>query len=160
MAQTSAGGRTISLAAVAEELRSLDRFSDDEPLRAVAAGEDLELALADPGALRNVCEGFISIANQFGCHQVLGASPLGNRLAAGVVALGGNELRLFHQAESASSVLVIDGLLVTGVQIAQAGQMAIRAGASRVCGAVVMTARPDLHGTLGSLTEPLVVLGP
>src|SRR5438128_2225397 len=104
MPQTSAGGRTISLAAVADELRSLDRSSDEEPLQAVAAGENLELALADPVALTGVCQRFIDIATELGCHQVLGASPLGNRLAAGVVALAGNGLRIFHPAEAVDSV--------------------------------------------------------
>ena len=88
---------------------------------------------------------FIDIATELGCHQVLGASPLGNRLAAGVVALAGNGLRVFHPAERIDNVLVVDGLMITGVQVAQASQRAIAAGASRVCAAVVMTARPGVQ---------------
>ncbi len=141
-------------AALAEVRAAAQSDADDQPFQAAAAGEALERALADPETLIAESRRLIEVAARLGCERLMGASPLGERLAGAMVALSANGLKDVSAGIEGLSVLVVDGILVTGVQLASASHRARSAGARSVAGAVVAAAHPSpdqLNATIDSL---------
>jgi len=131
--------------------------ADDQLFMAAEAGESLERALADPAVLTETSLRFVEVANDLGCKRVFGASALGQRLAGAVIALAANGLKDQTAGVDGEAVLVIDGLLVTGAQLASAARRARLSGASTVCAAVVASVEPDLE-RFERVAERIVVL--
>jgi hypothetical protein len=110
----------------------------DWPFKVEELSESLGAALSDSATLRETSLALDQLAHDFGCDAIVGASPLGDRLAGAVVASGRNGLALYSRDRAARVVLVVDGLLATGVQIANKSRAILEAGASRVVGAVIL----------------------
>ena len=66
----------------------LDSSDDFFPLRAAAAAEELEIVLADPAALQLAADRVRDTGERLHADSVLGASNVGNRLAAFSAGLG------------------------------------------------------------------------
>lgn len=112
--------------------------SEEWAFRAMDFGERLESELAHPDRLTEVSRQLVDIAARSNCEQVLGASAVGERLAAAAVALAGNGLRLFANGTPGERVLIVDGTLATGTQITKAIRQARAAGAQYTPAAVVV----------------------
>jgi phosphoribosylpyrophosphate synthetase len=148
----------MSLDAVFAKARLVDDAPVGERLfHAAEVGEALERELANPQTLAATCQQLIAVANRLGCSRVLGASPLGERLAGAVVALAQNGIQEHGAGISGEHILVIDGLLVTGYQLAKASNRARAEGASRISAAVVAAIGEEPEG-LRALTDDLIVL--
>jgi hypothetical protein len=130
---------------------------DDQLFMAAAAGESLERLLADPVELTKTSLRFAEVAHELGCSRVYGASDLGQRLAGAAIALSGNGLKDHTAGMDGQAVLIVDGLLVTGTQVASAARRARRDGAASVCAAVVASFEPDFT-QLKQFADQLVVL--
>ena len=126
----------------------------DRALAAASLGEALECELSAPEALRSVSRRIAELADELGCDSLMGASAVGERLAAAAVALSSNGLRLQYGG-SGQKVLIVDGLLVTGAQLSEAARSVRKAGAIHTAGAVVLSLN---HVDLVDVIEPLVVL--
>jgi hypothetical protein len=109
-------------------------------LRAAALGERLEQLCASGEVLATASEEIVAIANREGCVSLIGASPLGERLAGAAVAVAQNGLRIWDGKSTKRNVLVVDGLLVTGSQVSEAIQKLRSAGVGRAMAAVLMAA--------------------
>jgi hypothetical protein len=120
----------------------MDGPTEEWGFRAMAVGERLEAELTQPDGLTEVSRSLIAIAEERGCTQILGASAVGERLAAAAVAIAHNGLSLFARGDPAESVLVVDGSLATGTQIARAARQAKQAGAHFTPAAVVISLGP------------------
>jgi orotate phosphoribosyltransferase-like protein len=108
----------------------------------------LEGLCSHEDVLISAAQAVAALAAQEGCHDLLGASPLGERLAAAAVAVAGNGLRVWGSDVDSQNVLVIDGLMVSGSQIAEASARAIQAGAAKVVATVLLSAAFDTtHAT-------------
>lgn len=126
--------------ALARRLRSLARLPKEEAvLKSIAIGEELENVLLDSHQFAQACRSLAAIAKDRGCGRMVGASPLGERLAGGsVLAL----TRVGGHPES-KGVLVVDGLFVTGAQVSRARDaLAGNGRPSRVEVAVLLAAPP------------------
>jgi adenine/guanine phosphoribosyltransferase-like PRPP-binding protein len=114
----------------------------DWPFRVADLARDLEVELGHPDVLTEIADRFVVIAEEYGCQAVMGASRVGGQLAGAVVARAENGLRMFSAVDPAEVVLVIDGMLATGTQIARAVRAMKRAGAKRAV-AVAVLGNPD-----------------
>src|SRR5262245_38751446 len=113
---------------------------EDRLRRTIELGESLERALASPDDLRDVAKQVLAVAENLDCDAVIGASPVGDRLAAAAVAVGGNGLRSFTASgEIPEHLLLVDGLLATGAQIERAAKRAHDYGVARSSCAVVLS---------------------
>ncbi len=131
--------------------------ADDRLFLAAEAGESLERVLADPVELTKTSLKLVEVAHGFGCSRLYGASPLGQRLAGAAIALSRNGLKDHTAGIKGQGVLIVDGILVTGTQVASAARQARRKGAALVCAAVVASADPDVN-KLMDMADKLVVL--
>lgn len=126
---------------VAGKLNTLVAESDpDLPLALAQAGEELEQELSEADKVRTVCHAIVSIAEELKCQSLAGASRVGERLAGAAVALADNGLRVYsppHGSKREERVLIVDGLFVTGAQLARQAQVVIRSG-GEAYGAVVL----------------------
>jgi len=134
-----------------------DSDTDEWPFQAAAAGEALDEVLADPANLVRTSRQVVKIAHELGCDRVMGASPLGQRLAGAAVALGRNGLKDQSAGVRGKSVLVVDGILVSGVSIASASRRALEAGARRISALVVASTHAPSE-QLCRLADPIVIL--
>lgn len=128
------------------------------PMAALEIGEAIERAMESSDTLIALARGFADVAGEAGCEAVVGASAIGDRLAAATVAVAANGLRLYGPDTEAGSLLVVDGVLVTGIQISKAIYAARQRGVVEICSAVVREvpgARPAFPGV-----ENVVVLNP
>jgi hypothetical protein len=101
-------------------------------------GRDLEEELADPASLRAITAALAEVAIDTGATMVTGASPLGNQLAGALAAGDHPSLQLWARNGAHGTVLVIEGVLASGVQMATTAKRARLAGAQRVVGAAVL----------------------
>ena len=124
---------------VVRTIRDLDPSDDFFPLRAAAASEELEIVLTDPAALQLAADHVREAAEKVHADSVLGASQVGNRLAAAAVARGGT-LRMFAEATPGGHVLLVDSVLVTGYQLRLAEKLVRRYGATAVSACVLADA--------------------
>jgi hypothetical protein len=148
----------LQLQEVLKQLRAAAACSEDEQLfLAAEAGESLERVLADPVELTRTSLRFVEVAHELGCNRVYGASDLGQRLAGAAIALSGNGLKDHTAGVEGQAVLIVDGLLVTGTQVASAARMARRGGAASVCAAVVASLESDVT-RLKQFADQVVVL--
>jgi adenine/guanine phosphoribosyltransferase-like PRPP-binding protein len=108
------------------------------PLRVAELARDLEVELGHPDLLLRVADQMLAFAKDHGCQAVVGASRVGSQLAGALVARSTNGLRLFSAADPVESVLVVDGVLATGTQIARAVRVARDAGVKQAAAAVVL----------------------
>jgi phosphoribosylpyrophosphate synthetase len=151
---------TESMASALERVRAVAQAPEDDQLfMAAEAGESLERALADPVVLTETSLRLVGVANDLGCKRVFGASALGQRLAGAVIALAANGLKDQTAGMQGEAVLVIDGLLVTGTQVASAARRARLGGADSVCAAVVASVEFDLE-KFAKVAKTVVVLEP
>jgi hypothetical protein len=147
-----------SMVSALAQVRAVAQASEDDQLfRAAEAGEALERALADPAVLTETSLRLIGVANDLGCKRVFGASAVGQRLAGAAVALASNGLKDQSAGVQGQAVLVIDGLLVTGTQLASAARRARLAGADMVCAAAVASVEANLD-MFARVAEKIVVL--
>lgn len=105
---------------------------------ALAAAHDLEEDLADPAQLAEITRQLAEIADAAGAVMVTGASALGHQLAGLVAATAQPPVSLWAQNGARGTVLVLEGVLVSGTQIAMTARRARAAGADRVIGAAVI----------------------
>jgi hypothetical protein len=111
---------------------------EDWPFLVSDLARHLEAELGQPDVLVEVADKLAAIAQDHGCQAVAGASRIGGQLAGALVARGVNGIRLFSAADPVDTVLVVDGLLATGTQIARAVRVAKDAGAKQTVAAVVL----------------------
>jgi len=130
---------------------------DDWPSRVIAMARDLDVHLSEPDGLRAVVGELVSIAKRLECDSVAGASPIGERLA-GAVAASDHGLRLFARGQSARSVLVLDGMLATGVQLTRAMHLAREGGALHTPAATLMADRDSLRALRARSHEEVFAL--
>lgn len=121
-----------------EALRVDDGPSEELPFRMAEVGEHLDEALSDSRTLADVSRKVVTAAHNLSCRAVMGASPLGQRLAGAAVALSGNGLRVYSPAEDAGAVLIVDGIRATGTSIRWARETLYRAGVERTPAVVVL----------------------
>jgi hypothetical protein len=132
------------------------RFRNGHPgetlLEAVEIGDGLEVALSEPGALDEISRRIVGVASRLECGAILGASSIGDRIAGAAVAVSGNGLRTATPKSGNGHVLIVDGVLYSGVQLARAAQKAKTLGADRVSAAVLLSfgdgeeINPDVEG--------------
>jgi adenine/guanine phosphoribosyltransferase-like PRPP-binding protein len=121
-------------------------------------GRDLEEELADPAALRAITEALAEVAIETNAQMVTGASALGNQLA-GVLAAGDHpSLQLWARNGAHGTVLVIEGVLASGVQMARTARRAREAGAERVVGAAVLAESSGLEMCRGDMADEVRAL--
>jgi hypothetical protein len=128
------------------------------PFRAMAFGDQLDSALADPARLIDVSTRLVAVAEGHRCQAVIGASALGNRLASATVAIANNGLRIFDREAPTERVLIVDGSLATGTQVAKAARFARGAGARFTPAAVVVSLAGPGTQVADEAIDELVVL--
>jgi hypothetical protein len=117
---------------------SAPRFAGDWIGAIHGAARDLEESLADPARLGQLADELTQVAASTGARMVTGASPLGNQLAGLVAGRPGSGLTLWAQNGAHGTLLVIEGVLASGAQLARTAARARAAGADRVVGAAVV----------------------
>src|SRR5689334_4542966 len=116
------------LDAIATSARQMRAATAEEwPLRAMDLAHDVDVELGRAGVLRRVAADLLPIAQRHGCDAVVGASLVGERLAAAVAACDGDQVGIFTGGEH--RVLVLDAILTTGTQMHRAIDQARDAGA-------------------------------
>jgi len=100
----------------------------------------LEAELGNPEALRIIAGDLAPIAVELGCGTMIGASSIGERIAGAFIATHGEDLNTAR-----GSVLIVDGVLSTGMQMQRAIRKAREAGAQKVAGIVVAADRDALR---------------
>lgn len=116
----------------------------DDPLWSIVAaniGEAVASSLADPTRLIDVSRRLADIFVSERCDAILGASPLGDRLAGAVASRHG--VRVFDG--TALRVLVVDGVLATGAALSVTFDELRQLGVAETRAAVVI----DLGATSG-----------
>jgi hypothetical protein len=104
----------------------------------IEAGHALETALANPKELQEVADQLGELATACGAVMITGASAQGHQLAGLVAARASRPLTLWAQNGAHGTVLVVEGVLVSGAQMARAAARAKAAGAERVVGVAVL----------------------
>jgi hypothetical protein len=104
----------------------------------ISVARDLEESLTDSERLSALVSELAAVASAAGASMVTGASPLGHQLAGAMAASGPTRLALWAQNGARGTVLVIEGVLASGAQLASTARRARAAGASRVIGAAVI----------------------
>lgn len=123
-----------------------------------ALSERLERELDHPAALDDVAREVNEIAHRFECGAVAGASALGARIAEASVAVSMNGLRVFDAHDPAETVLVIEGVLASGVQVARMAESARRAGAKHTPAVAVLADPHALKWYRGSSVDKVIAL--
>jgi len=133
MYQKAASPATV-IAAAAREVRTARH--EDLPRRLSNLAERIETELGNPETLRSIAGDLAPLALELGCGTVVGASSTGERIAGAFIATYGADLEMSQRRER-GSVLIVDGVLTTGVQMQRAIRKAREAGADKVSGIVV-----------------------
>ena len=153
-----AGG--FDIGAIAASASAAVRSVGDEqwPFAIAEVASALQGQLSSPGVLRAVAKQVDDIAHDQNCIAVLGASSSGDQLAGAAVAETTNGLHLFRPSEPAESVLIVDTLLASGVQILRAARSARTAGARRVVGLALIADRDGIEMCRAELPDGVVSL--
>ncbi len=124
----------------------------------VRAGAQLEQRLSSPDRLDEIAVRLAAVAMQLDCRMVTGASHVGDQLAGVLAARSGGRLALWAQNGTPGTVLIVDGILASGVQIASAARRARQSGAQRVVGAAVLADPAGLAMCRDDLGDEVVAL--
>jgi hypothetical protein len=128
----------VTLESVCAEADALRAAGDGEwALASAAIAEKLEVALAEPSGMTQVCAHVIELAAARGCTRLLGASSVGDRLAAVASTLASNGIRA-GSPEVGDRVMILDGCLATGWQVREAATRVCDSDATPVVAAVVI----------------------
>lgn len=112
-------------------LAGLPSVSDPNwPFAAAAVGEAVAAAIANPAQLNDSTHRCYAAAQRLACDAISGASPTGETLATATTAIHG--LARFVEGTPAACVLLVDGVLATGVSFHLAAQRLLANGASSV----------------------------
>lgn len=111
------------------------RFWPEEVQRANHA---LEEELTDRRRLEAIGAALAEVARGTGATMVTGASPLGHQLAGYLASREDAGVALWAQNGARGTVLVIEGVLVSGAQMLGTARRARAAGADHVVGAAVV----------------------
>jgi hypothetical protein len=145
---------------LAEERQAVgSALEDDWPFRVANLARNLEAELGRPGVLVEVADQLIAIAEEHGCEAVAGASRVGGQLAGALVARSSNGLRLFSPLDPVESILVLDGVLATGTQIARTVRAARHAGAKRAVAAAVLANHEAIDICRAEIDGDVIALG-
>jgi hypothetical protein len=150
----------MSIEAIAALASEATAGPDDAnwPVLAAALGDHLDEALAEPDVLREVVARLLNVAVAHDVQIVLSASSAGRMIVGAAMANANNGLRVLVDGERATRVVVIDGVLATGVNLSRAVALARGSGAETVVAVAVTSARNDLPEIPGA--SELVVLVP
>jgi hypothetical protein len=143
---------------VALGIRLREASPDEWPFRIADIARSLDRQLQSSDILRAYAKRIDLIAKDAGCEAIAGASGTGQQLAGAAVAASANGLRLFSQASPATSVLIVDSLLASGVQLIRTARDLKAAGAKRVVGCVIAADREGAAVWQKELGEHLVAL--
>ena len=119
-------------------MSAVGRGASDWVGDATRAAHTLEEDLVDPARLDAVTDELVQIAHRCGATMVTGASPLGHQLAGLVVGRARPNLALWAQNGARGTVLVVEGVLVSGAQMSSTARRALAAGATRIVGVAVV----------------------
>jgi len=108
------------------------------PVEVQRANHALEEELTDRGRLEAIGAALAKVARETGATMVTGASPLGHQLAGYLASRDDAGVALWAQNGARGTVLVIEGVLVSGAQMLGTARRARAAGADRVVGAAVV----------------------
>ena len=133
------------------EAADAGKAAEIAPSRTAQIGEKLRAAISDPAVFRSLSERVVVSAQHFACDAVLGASRLGDQLAAGAVALANNGLHMLADGERPKRVLIVDGLLASGMQLSRATRQVRSQGASPYAAVVIALAEAPLPDSLEQL---------
>jgi hypothetical protein len=114
------------------------------PVEVQRANHALEEELTDRARLEAIGAALADVARETGATMVTGASPLGHQLAGYVASHNDAGVVLWAQNGARGTVLVIEGVLVSGAQMISTARRAGAAGADRVVGAAVVAAGDGL----------------
>lgn len=128
------------------------------PVRAAALGDRLEEALAEPEVLREIVARVLAVIAQHHGSFVMSASASGRLIVGAAVASADADLHALVCGTRAECVVVIDGVLATGVNLSRAVQVARDSGAQTVVAVAVTSARPELPEIPGA--SEIVILVP
>ena len=138
----------LSLAEIVEAVDELrHEGTDDWGLKAAELGEELDSLLWHPADLVEIATAIASRARELGCTRLIGASPIGNRLATAAVAVANNGLVGSDGLAAGERVCIVDGLVATGWNIRNTvAAVEAQGAASVVALGVVRGLRPDVEG--------------
>jgi hypothetical protein len=145
-----------AIAALASEAMAGPR-TPEWPVLAAALGDHLDDALAEPEFLREVVTRFMEVAVAHDAQFVLSASSTGRLIVGAAMANAGNGLRALVNGTNAERVVVIDGVLATGVNLARAVEIARRSGATTVVAVAVTAAWREAPPIPGASTVVVLV---
>jgi phosphoribosylpyrophosphate synthetase len=150
----------MSIEAIAELASEASAGPDttDWPVRAAALGEQLEEALAEPNVLREIVMRLLEVAAQHDASAIMSASAAGRLIVGAAVASADTEIRALVNGTRAERVVVLDGVIATGVNLSRAVEVALGAGAQTVVAVAVTSARHELPDIPGA--SEVVVLVP
>jgi hypothetical protein len=141
-----------------EEYRS--EYPDGWEAEIASAARALEDALGTQEDRDLIVGKLAGVAQDLECQMVTGASRVGDQLAGLLVGQAGDTLKLWAKNGAEGTVLVIDGVLATGAQIALTAGRAKRHGATRVVGAAIMADPIGLAVCRAELGDEVIALGP
>lgn len=143
-------------AASADLLRNSS--ADDWGLDAAQLGVDLEHVLWEPHELVRISRLIASEATRQGCTHIVGASPLGDRLAAAMLALSEDTFRGTADFGSGSRVGIVEGLVSTGWTLRQTAERILDSGVDSVIAIAVLSAidSESLSDSIG----PVITIDP
>lgn len=147
----------MALVDLVRDASLLNDSAADWGFLAAELGEELERELCDPTSLLSVARQIAEIAAGDDCDAVVGASEVGDRLAGAVVAVANNGLRICAPGDSGRRVLVLDGLLASGVRLARAATEIRAAGNDVPRAAVILVAGHPAPTVVGSDLELSIV---
>lgn len=125
-----------------------------------SAAHSVEESLSDRQSLDELARTLADIADSFGAEMVTGASSLGHQLAGVVASHSTRPLTLWANNGAHGTVLVIESVLASGVQLMSAARRAQAAGASRVVGAAVFGEPMGIERCRAELADDVVVVRP
>ena len=125
------------------------------PFAAAAVGESVSAVLSDPVVLRDAADRCFALAQRHGCDAVSGASPNGEALA--IATMVTHSLPRFIEGTPASCVLVLDGVLATGVSLHLAAERLVTVGAGAVRLAVLVDLGETGHSFNGNPVDEIGV---
>ena len=110
---------------------------------AAALGDRLDEELADPAVLREVVTRLLDVAAAHDASFVMSASAAGRMIVGAALANADSGLRALVNGARPERVVVVDGVLATGVNMSRAVGMARDLGADTVVAVAVTSARPE-----------------
>jgi uracil phosphoribosyltransferase len=123
-------------------------------LRVDALSERLAASLNSPEQLARVAERVQGVARDFEITRLVGASEAGRRIVEAVAQLRSTEA----DGAAADKVLLVDGLLVTGTNLAAAAERVRAAGATQIVVVVALADETALIAVRQDLSGPVLAL--